>query len=118
MRKLATALGCLVIAAYATVAEGAMNHDHGGNLIAKCHFGDNGYVVFRQVPTDKDHRRVNQYKRENIGGTGMKKRKLIQQAADEVEADEVEDEVAADVAEDGALNEGKARDQEEESVHE
>jgi hypothetical protein len=48
MRKLATALGCLVIAAYASIGQAAMNHDEGSNIIAKCHFGHNGYVIFRQ----------------------------------------------------------------------
>ena len=39
MRKLATALGCLVIAAYVTIAQGSM-HDEGNELVAKCNFGD------------------------------------------------------------------------------
>jgi hypothetical protein len=37
MRKLATTLGCLVVAAYATIA---MSHEQANQLVAKCHFGD------------------------------------------------------------------------------
>jgi hypothetical protein len=40
MRKLATALGCLVIAAYATVSvHAAMLDDNESPPIARCHFG-------------------------------------------------------------------------------
>ena len=77
MRKLATALGCLVIAAYASVGHAAMNHDEGSNLIAKCHFGDNGYVIFRQRADEREHLRANEYSEKNIGATKSKKR-LIQ----------------------------------------
>ena len=59
MRSIATTLGCLVIAAYATVGQAAMNHEEGGPLVAKCHFGHNGYVIFRQQPSDADHVRAN-----------------------------------------------------------
>ena len=48
MRSLATALGCLVIASYATVGSATMGNDEGNDIIARCHLGDNGYVIFRQ----------------------------------------------------------------------
>ena len=51
-----------------------MNHDEGANLIAKCHFGDNGYVIFRQRPNDGDHVRANQYDPNNIGSSGDPKK--------------------------------------------
>ena len=76
MRKLATALGCLVIAAYASIGQAAMNHDEGSNIIAKCHFGHNGYVIFRQRANEREHLRANQYSKKNIGGTT--KKRLIQ----------------------------------------
>jgi hypothetical protein len=47
MRSLATALGCLVIASYATVGSATTGHDDGNEIVASCHFGDNGYVIFR-----------------------------------------------------------------------
>jgi hypothetical protein len=50
MRKLSSAVGCLVIAAYATVGQAAMHHDDDGSLVAKCEFGHEGYVIFRQTP--------------------------------------------------------------------
>ena len=83
MRSLTTALGCLVIAAYATIGQATENHDMGSNLIAKCHFGHNGYVIFRQRPDDRDHIRANQYDRKKIGGTkkGKKKLMMMQQVA-------------------------------------
>jgi hypothetical protein len=79
MRKLATTIGCLMIAAYATVGEAAMNHDNGSPLIAKCHFGDQGYVIFRQRPDDGDHKRANEFDEEKIGSNIKKKKgkKLI-----------------------------------------
>ena len=46
MRSLATALGCLVIASYATVGTATTGYDD--EIVASCHFGDNGYVIFRQ----------------------------------------------------------------------
>jgi hypothetical protein len=46
MRSLATALGCLVIASYATVGTATTVYDD--EIVASCHFGDNGYVIFRQ----------------------------------------------------------------------
>ena len=107
MRKLATALGCLVIAAYATIGQATENHDMGSNLIAKCHFGDNGYVIFRQRPDDRDHIRANQHDPKKIGGTKRPSRKLMmQQGADSdgeehPEEDELEEEVDAEVDEGG-----------------
>jgi hypothetical protein len=47
MRSIATALGCLVIASYATVGSATMGHDDYNEIVASCHFGDNGYVIFR-----------------------------------------------------------------------
>jgi hypothetical protein len=118
MRSLTTALGCLVIAAYATIGQATENHDMGSNLIAKCHFGHNGYVIFRQRPDDRDHIRANQYDRKKIGGTkkGKKKLMMMQQvaaagagpvAAAVPVADELEEVVDAEYADDGALNEGR-----------
>ena len=46
MRSLATALGCLVIASYATVGTATTGYED--EIVASCHFGDNGYVIFRQ----------------------------------------------------------------------
>lgn len=72
MRKLATALGCLVIAAYATVSQAVMHDDHDSALIARCHFGDQGYVIFKQRP--ESHQENTQ--------KSKKRRSLIQQAAE------------------------------------
>jgi hypothetical protein len=44
MRKIALALGYLVIAATVNAAE----HGDESFLVAKCSFGSNGYVVFRE----------------------------------------------------------------------
>ena len=62
MRSLATALGCLVIASYATVGTATTGYDD--EIVASCHFGDNGYVIFRQKageiqkPTLKGRKRM------------------------------------------------------------
>ena len=113
MRKIASAVGCLVIAAYATVGQAAMNHDEGGPLIAKCHFGHEGYVIFRQRPDDLDHKRANEFDKEKIGGGKKKGKKLMQQAApvNGASPDEegLEEEVEADIEEEGALNEKKGK---------
>jgi hypothetical protein len=105
-----------------------MNHDEGGDLIAKCHFGHNGYVIFRQKPDNRDHVRANEYDKKKIGGTNKhKKGRLIQSAAAGAtpvaaavpQADELEDVIDAEYAEDGALNEGrKGRNYYEESGEE
>lgn len=72
MRKLATALGCLVIAAYATVSQAVMHDDHhDSHLIARCHFGDQGYVIFKQKP--EGHENVRE-----LSQKPKKKRNLIQ----------------------------------------
>jgi hypothetical protein len=52
MRSLATALGCLVIASYATVGSATMGHEN--EIVASCHFGDNGYVIFRQTANNRE----------------------------------------------------------------
>jgi hypothetical protein len=71
MRKIALALGYLVIAAYASVKEDCDDKF----LIAKCNFGNNGYVVFREKAP-----------------TAPKKRKLLAQQDDEEEGAEVSEE--------------------------
>ena len=53
MRSLATALGCLVIASYATVGTATTGYDD--EIVASCHFGDNGYVIFRQKAGEEIH---------------------------------------------------------------
>jgi hypothetical protein len=55
MRSLATALGCLVIASYATVGSATMGHDD-SDLIASCHFGNNGFVIFKQKDNKEEIR--------------------------------------------------------------
>jgi hypothetical protein len=90
MRKLSTAVGCLVIAAYATVGQAAMHHDDDGSLIAKCQFGHEGYVIFRQTPPRLSRR----------------KRNLLQYDPEE---EDLEEEVEADYEEDGALVERRGR---------
>ena len=66
MRKLATALGCLVIAAYATVSQAVMHDGNEGPLIARCHFGDQGFVIFRQKYDDHEIIREKAKKRRNL----------------------------------------------------
>jgi hypothetical protein len=117
MRSLATALGCLVIASYATVGSATMGHDESNDLIASCHLGNNGYVIFRQkVEVEEcDDKKI----------SDKKKRRMIQQAPANagavLEADEedLESEGDADVADDGASNErGKKVLQENEHENE
>ena len=105
MRKIAAAAGCLVVAAYATVAEAAMGNDHAAVLVAKCHLGDQGYVVFRQQAEFKEESKKKK----------AKKGKLAQQNA--IDADELEHTEAA-IADDGALNEKRVRESESESEDE
>ena len=113
MRKIAAAAGCLVVAAYATVAEAAMGNDHAAVLVAKCHLGDQGYVVFRQQAEFKEESKKEKGPEQKK--KKAKKGKLAQQNA--IDADELEHTEAA-IADDGALNEKRVRESESESEDE
>ena len=88
MRSLATALGCLVIASYATVGTATTGYDD--EIVASCHFGDNGYVIFRQ--------KAGEIQKPTLRG---RKRMLPQLVGPAAALDQEEEEVEEDAEEAG-----------------